>query len=89
MPYYKIRDELHVIDDILLKSNRIVVPSSLRQEILHLLHEGHLGIQRCQSLAKDIVFWPNINNDIYNVVTDCEICMRHRSSQPKEPLHPH
>ncbi|XP_055911526.1 uncharacterized protein K02A2.6-like [Eupeodes corollae] len=89
MPYYKIKDELHVIDDILLKSNRIVISSSMRKEVLKLIHEGHLGIQRCQGLAKDIVFWPNINNDIQNIVTDCETCMRHRSSQPKEPLQPH
>ncbi|XP_055923337.1 uncharacterized protein K02A2.6-like [Eupeodes corollae] len=89
MTYYKIKDDLHVIDDILLKSNRIVIPSSMRKEVLKLIHEGHLGIQRCQSLAKDIVFWPNINNYIQNIVTDCETCMRHRSSQPKEPLQPH
>ena len=89
MPFYKVRDELHVIDDILLKSNRIVIPSSLRPETLKLIHEGHLGVQRCQSLAKDIVFWPNINNDIQNIVTDCETCMRYRSSQQKEPLQPH
>lgn len=82
MPYYKVKDEL-------LKSNCIVIPSSMRHEILNLIHEGHLGIQRCQSLAKDIVFWPNINNDIKNIVTDCETCMRHRLSQPKEPLQPH
>ena len=40
-PYWSSRDELSVVQNILLKASRIVIPSSLRLEILDKIHEGH------------------------------------------------
>ena len=43
---------------------RVVIPSTLRPQMLKLLHEGHFGIQRMKQLARTAVYWPNIDNDI-------------------------
>ncbi|XP_036341596.1 uncharacterized protein K02A2.6-like [Rhagoletis pomonella] len=86
MPYYQVKDELVEIDGLLLKNNRVVVPKNLRPKILYYLHEGHMGIQRCQNLARNSVYWPNINNDLHNVVSSCEICLKFRKSNPKQKL---
>lgn len=52
--------------------------------MLRQLHEGHLGIQRYQNLAKDSIYWPYINNDIYNIVSACETCVKYRNMNPRE-----
>lgn len=89
MPYFKNKNEIHVINGIVFMNNRIVIPSSMRSEILSLIHEGHMGSKKCISLAKSLVYWPNLNSDIINLVDNCEICLKHRVSNAKEPLMPH
>jgi hypothetical protein len=43
-PYHGIRHELTVIDDIILRVSRILMPTSLRERTLKLVHEGNQGI---------------------------------------------
>ena len=50
-PYWSYRDELAVIDGILLKGRHIIMPSSLREQVLSQLHINHMGIEK-QS------YWP-------------------------------
>lgn len=35
-----------------------------------------MEVLRCQSIARQSVYWPNIYSDIENVVSNCEICSR-------------
>ena len=43
-------------------------------------------MNRTVRLAKETVFWPNITQDIINFIKQCKICMKFKSSLPKEPL---
>ncbi|KAF2884131.1 hypothetical protein ILUMI_22051 [Ignelater luminosus] len=45
-PYFKKRHELTVEQNCLLLGNKVVVPEALRNSILELFHEQHLGIVR-------------------------------------------
>jgi len=54
-PYWSVKDELTIYNGLLLRGNRIVVPSSLQQEILQKLHEGHQGIVKTQLRARNSV----------------------------------
>ena len=49
-PYWSRRGvrELSVMQKILLKASRIVIPSSMRLEILDKIHEEHQGITKCR-----------------------------------------
>lgn len=58
--FYHIRGELSVVDGLLLKQSRIVIPQKLRRDILQRVHEGHLGVEKCKRRARDTVFWPGI-----------------------------
>lgn len=89
MPYFKIKDEIHIIDDILLKNNQVLIPTKLRKTILNSIHESHMGIQRCQTLARQSVYWPNMYNDIFIMISNCEICMKHRNSKTKQEMISH
>ena len=58
-PIWNIRDELSVIDGIILKSDRIVVPLATRKKMLQRIHHGHMGSRveaktsECSLLAFD------------------------------------
>ena len=62
------------MNGIIMNSTRIVMPRSLQQEYLQCLHMGHLGISKCRARAKTTVFWPNIDQDISQLIVRCEVC---------------
>ena len=68
---------------MLLYGDRIIVPASYRQKILDLLHLPHAGISRTREQAKRYYYWPGMNEDIQNLVRNCEECQESRPSKPK------
>ena len=75
-PYYSLRDELTVVNNLILKSNKIVIPSSLINEMKQILHTGHLGIERTKSNARSTMYWPNIDKDINEMISNCNACQK-------------
>lgn len=84
--YFVTRSELSVSRGLLLYRNRIVIPETLRDEVLRSIHDGHLGLTKCRARAQDSVWWPGITQDIRNLINTCEFCQTHRPSQLREPL---
>lgn len=89
LPYYNYRDELSVQDGLILRGDRIVIPTTLRQSLKKRLHVGHLGINSCLRRARDLVYWPGMSKDIRQYIEACSICASHSDKQPSEPLHMH
>ena len=87
--YYIVRHELTVQNGLVFKDCRIVVPTSLRKNIIATVHRSHQGIQGCIRLAKDAVYWPLMNQEITDYVSQCSVCNIHRPEQCKEPMLPH
>ena len=85
-PYWSIHDELTVDDVIVLWGARMIISKSLRREVLQQLHASHQGQERTLRRARQIVYWPNISNDIQNTVRTCAACAECLPSQPQEPL---
>ena len=86
LDYWNFRDELTVVDSLMLKGQKIVIPSALRPKMLEILHQGHFGCEKTLRRARDVMFWPKISSEM---VLNCPICLERRSSNPKEPLIPH
>ena len=80
------RDELTVKDGIVLKGDHLVIPKILRKSIFDIIHEGHLGEEKCKRRAREAMFWPRINKDIVNKVSGCATCIVYRNQHQKEPL---
>lgn len=48
-----------------------------------------MGINKCIKIAKESLFWPNINNEIKQYVLRCGICAKYSQSKKSEELKPH
>ncbi|XP_014674912.1 PREDICTED: uncharacterized protein K02A2.6-like [Priapulus caudatus] len=57
--------------------------------MLDRIHSSHLGVEKCQRRARDILFWPSMNDQIKELVSRCDICLSFRNKQQKEPLKSH
>ena len=83
--YWNIRCDVVLEDGLILKGDRVVVPESLRGQVLEATHTGHQGETKCLLLARQSVFWPGVSGDIRQMVKDCEICNKYQQAQPKLP----
>lgn len=80
------RAHLSVADGLLLYDARIVIPTVMRTQTLELIHEGHMGIEKCRDRAVQTVWWPGISTQIAEHVSHCQHCNRHSRMQMKEPM---
>ena len=67
-PYWNERGELSVNQNVILKSSRILIPSSVRLEVLDKIHQGHQGITKCRERAKKAVWWPGLSRQIQDMI---------------------
>ncbi|XP_052740894.1 uncharacterized protein K02A2.6-like [Bicyclus anynana] len=82
-PYYVRRHELYIDRGCIMWGYRVVIPQSLRSEILKQLHISHMGIVKTKSLARSYVWWPRIDNDIEVVCQKCETCAAEAPAPPR------
>ena len=70
----------------MLKGSRIVIPASMKNQVLQAIHLGHQGENKCILRARESVFWPGISTDIRQMVKDCDLCNKNQPVQPKLPI---
>ena len=97
-PFWTFREELIVEDGLILKGTRIIIPNKQCKAILKLIHEGHLGLNKCKLRAKETVYWPGLNEQLEDLVLNCELCLKYSTAKCKlepslalgqeVPLHP-
>jgi hypothetical protein len=83
--FFQHKNHLSATDGVVLYKDRIVVPPSLRQNVLSLLHCAHQGVSRMIARAEASVYWPGITVDIHNIRKSCAACNRMAPSQPPAP----
>lgn len=88
-PFFKYRNDIFIEDELLFYNNRLIIPKDMIRSTLILLHESHLGITKTQKRAKELVFWINMNIDIENLISACNICQTFRNKMQKEKLLSH
>ena len=92
--FYNYRESLSIINGLVLKDKRIVIPTSLRDDTMSTLHRSHIGIVKTKERASTCMFWPRMYSDIERFLSTCRACMMHKIKQSPEPLgliflHPH
>ena len=72
-----------------LKGEKILIPTTLRTEMIQKIHTCHLGVEKTKQRTRNILFWPGMATDIENHIAMCPVCTPKAKSNPKEPLLPH
>ena len=73
---------------------QLVIPSSLKTEVLHDIHEGvlggHLGVDKSLGKLKERFYWPGHYNDVRQWCASCVSCATRKSGGPtrRGPLQP-
>ncbi|CAH2108807.1 unnamed protein product [Euphydryas editha] len=86
--YELIKTELCVINNILLRGTRIIIPNSLKERILSLAHEGHLSVNAMKAKLRSKVWWKGMDKDVEYWIDTSEGCRLVRQDTHPEPLTP-
>ncbi|XP_062709152.1 uncharacterized protein K02A2.6-like [Aedes albopictus] len=84
--YLPFREELGVVNDVVMRNDRILVPMNLRKRVLKLAHIGHPGIDKTKQRIRSKVWWPNVDKEAEKVVRSCLDCQLVSKSSPPEPM---
>ncbi|XP_024890884.1 uncharacterized protein K02A2.6-like [Temnothorax curvispinosus] len=87
--YNQYKDELTIVSDLVFKGQSVVIPNSMRSEMLNRVHYSHLGVNKCLSIAQESIFWPGMINQIKQKIAECPLCLKYAKSQNREPLKSH
>ncbi len=69
-----------------MKGKRLVIPGSIRGEVLEKVHQRHQGITKCLERAQMSIWWPGITKQIKDKVSQCETCVKNSYSHPEHLL---
>ena len=86
--YWDYRHDIAVIDGIVVKSQRILVPQKMRECLLRKLHRVHQGVDKSIQRARDKWFWPGMSELIRRLILTCPSCLEHQPRQKQAAVIP-
>ena len=84
--FEKVRNELCTLPDLVLREHRIVIPEALREKVIDIAHEGHMGVVKTQALIREKVWFPKISRLVEEKVKSCLACQVTTPRNTREPL---
>ena len=76
-------DELSELNGIILRGERILIPTPMRKDMLERINQGHMGIEKSKRRARDILYWPGMNSEIQDKIARCGICQQHQKQNSR------
>ena len=71
-----------------LRGTKLVIPSTLRDKVVTLAHEGHQGIVRTKQLLRSTLWFPGMDRMVEKEISQCMACQVTVKIHPQEPLKP-
>ncbi|XP_055633584.1 uncharacterized protein K02A2.6-like [Toxorhynchites rutilus septentrionalis] len=84
--YQAFAKELGVMDGVVVRNDRIILPSRLRQRALDIAHRGHPGVVSMKRNLRENLWWPQMDRDVEHKVQECAGCASVALQGPPEPM---
>ena len=88
-PYYDLRSELVEDKGIVFLGERLVVPTSMRNEMLKQIHRSHIGMEGCLRRAREVLYSPLMNAEVKDFISKYSVCQSYRPDQCRKDMHPY
>jgi hypothetical protein len=96
IPYTSVWSELGVIDGIVCRGERIVIPDghlardegNVREWVVELGHSGHMGVDATKRLLRQRLWFPGMDKAVERQVSGCLPCQAATRSYQRDPLKP-
>lgn len=86
LQYRVVANELCRCEEVLMRTDRIVIPQALQEKVLQIAHEGHIGIRMMKLHLRGSVWWPKMDAAVESFVKRCRGCILVSAPDPPEPM---
>ena len=87
LPYWNMRYELYMCEDMILRYNKIIVPKALRKQVVSVAHrQGHQGTNRTRQMIRQKYWFPDLNKLVDDEIKACLPCQAAVNINCSEPL---
>ncbi|XP_022809152.1 uncharacterized protein K02A2.6-like [Stylophora pistillata] len=87
--YFLFKEELDLLNGVIFRGDRVVIPFQMRAKLKRKLHSSHLGIQAGLRRAREAFCWPGVYKEIEEHVSPCQVYKSHHQRQQREPMISH
>ena len=84
-PFWPVCESVYEHEGVLLHQDRVIIPQSLRRQVLQHLHAAHQGASTMERRARAMMYWPGMTADIRITRDTCADCNRNAPSQAATP----
>lgn len=84
--YAKVKTELTDTGTVLLKGNKLILPTKLQDKAIDIAHENHQGIVKTKALMREKIWFPLMDTMVENKVKACHACQVVTPHTTREPL---
>ena len=78
-----------VQDGLILRGDRVVIPKSPQKGNDRRTTRSTPRNRIKSEESTESIYWPNMNSEVKDYISRCEICLTYPPRQQKEPLQPH
>ncbi len=74
--FAKVFNELTITGEgLVLRNDKLVIPSGLKEKIVNFAHEAHLGMVRIKRLIRSKVWFPGIDQKVKHCMACQALCL--------------
>ena len=84
----EVRPQLSVIDGLICRGSRIVIPPSLRKRAIELSHESHQGMSKTKAFIRTFAWFPGMDTEVEKQVMRCLPCQAVQEIANEQPIKP-
>ena len=82
----EVKYDLHVIDGVIYRGKRLIVPESLQRRVIKLGHEDHQGISKTKSFMRQFCWFPGLDAKVERQIKECLDCLSTQPCRSHEPI---
>ena len=84
----EVRPQLSVIDGVICRGSRIVIPAALQKQAVELSHQAHQGTSKTKAFVRTFAWFPGIDAEVERQVSRCLPCQAVQEVANEQPIKP-
>jgi hypothetical protein len=80
--YARFFDALSIIEGVLCREDKVLIPAALQRQVVEIVHEAHQGITKTKQYVRATMWFPKIEERL----SGCHLCQAVTDSHHKEPI---
>ncbi|XP_028415680.1 uncharacterized protein K02A2.6-like [Dendronephthya gigantea] len=84
----EIKHDLSVVNGVVCRGSRVVIPAALQRRVVELSHRAHQGVSKAKQFLRTFCWFPGMDRAVENQVRGCLPCQAVQPANNNQPIKP-